>query len=89
MQDELMEFAAGLDPEQQRTFAGLLTRLAEDLEPDDEVRGFSLATVGDDAQLANIDLQQWMQQAQRQLQLLSNTSKMLHDTNLAIIRKIG
>ena len=48
-----------------------------------------LAGVGDDAQLANIDLQNNLQKAQQILQTLSNVSKMLHDTSMAIIRKIG
>ena len=48
-----------------------------------------LQTVGDDAQLANIDLQNKLQQQQQTLQTISNVSKMLHDTAMAIIRKIG
>jgi hypothetical protein len=48
-----------------------------------------LKTVGDDAQLANIDLQNILQKQQQTLQTLSNVSKMLHDTAMAIIRKIG
>ena len=48
-----------------------------------------LSTVGEDAQLANIDLQNALQKQQQVLQTLSNVSKMLHDTAMAIIRKIG
>lgn len=48
-----------------------------------------LAAVGDDAQLANIDLQNKLQQQQQTLQTMSNVSKMLHDTAMSIIRKIG
>ncbi len=48
-----------------------------------------LQTVGDDAQLANIDLQNMLQKQQQTLQLMSNVSKMLHETAMAIIRKIG
>lgn len=48
-----------------------------------------LNAVGDDAQLANVDLQNMLQKQQQTLQLLSNISKMLHDTAMAIIRKIG
>ena len=48
-----------------------------------------LASVGDDAQLANIDLQNTLQQQQQTLQTLSSVSKMLHDTAMATIRKIG
>ncbi len=48
-----------------------------------------LNTVGDDAQLANVDLQNNLQKQQQLLQMLSNISKMLHDTASGIIRKIG
>ncbi len=48
-----------------------------------------LSTVGDDAQLANIDLQNALQKQQQTLQTMSNVSKMLHDTAMAVIRKIG
>jgi len=48
-----------------------------------------LATIGDDAQLANIDLQNMLQKQQQAIQMLSNISKVLHDTALAVIRKIG
>ena len=48
-----------------------------------------LATVGDDSQLANVDLQNALQKQQQTLQTMSNVSKMLHDTAMAIIRKMG
>ncbi len=48
-----------------------------------------LSSVGDEAQLANIDLQNALQKQQQTLQTMSNVSKMLHDTAMAIIRKIG
>ena len=48
-----------------------------------------LASAGDDAQLANIDLQNVLQKQQQTLQTMSNVSKILHDTALAVIRKIG
>jgi hypothetical protein len=44
-----------------------------------------LQSVGDDAQLANIDLQNSLQKQQQTLQTMSNVSKMLHDTAKAII----
>ena len=43
----------------------------------------------DDAQLANVDLQNVLQKQQQTLQMMSNISKMLHDTAMAVIRKIG
>ena len=48
-----------------------------------------LSTIGDDAQLANIDLQNMLQKQQQTIQMLANVSKTLHDTALAVIRKIG
>lgn len=49
----------------------------------------TLNTLGDDAQLANVDLQNWLQKQQQTMQMMSNISKMLQDTAMAIIRKIG
>lgn len=48
-----------------------------------------LNSVGDDAQLANVDLQNMLQKQQQTLQMMSNISKALHDTAMAIIRKMG
>jgi hypothetical protein len=45
-----------------------------------------LNTVGDDAQLTYVDLQNMLQKQQQTLQMLSNISKMLHDTAMSIIR---
>jgi phenolic acid decarboxylase len=45
--------------------------------------------VGDDAQLANIDLQNMLQKQQQTLQLMANISKLLEDTEMSVIRKIG
>jgi ribosomal protein L40E len=48
-----------------------------------------LSEIGDDAQLANIDLQNMLQKQQQTIQMLSSISKVLHDTASAVIRKIG
>jgi len=45
--------------------------------------------IGDDAQLANIELQNMLQKQQQTLQTISNVSKMLHDTAMSVIRKFG
>jgi hypothetical protein len=45
--------------------------------------------MGDEAQLANIDLQNMLQKQQQTIQMMSNISKVLHDTAMAVIRKIG
>ncbi|KKL64129.1 hypothetical protein LCGC14_2168140 [marine sediment metagenome] len=59
-----------------------LNRYIESLEED-------LANMDEDDQLSNVDLQSALQKQQQTLQMLSNVSKMLHDTSLALIRKIG
>ncbi|MDP1947328.1 MAG: hypothetical protein Q8L77_07490 [Nitrospirota bacterium] len=48
-----------------------------------------LNSIGDDAQLANVDLQNILQKQQQTLQMMSNISKMLFDTAQSVIRKIG
>jgi len=48
-----------------------------------------LKTISDDAQLANIDLQNNLQKQQQIMQMLSNIMKTNHDTAMATIRKIG
>jgi hypothetical protein len=48
-----------------------------------------LDALGDDAQLANVDLQNILQKQQQTVQMMSNISKMLHDTAMSVIRKIG
>lgn len=68
--------------------SAFLTREADIAAYHAELEG-QLQTIGDDAQLAQLDLQQAMQRQQQTLQTLSNVSKLLHDTAMAIIRKIG
>lgn len=48
-----------------------------------------LNSIGDDAQLANVDLQNMLQKQQQTLLMMSNISKMLSDTASAVIRKMG
>ena len=48
-----------------------------------------LRALGDDAQLANVDLQNMLQRQQQTLQMMSNISKMLYDAAQAVIRKMG
>jgi len=48
-----------------------------------------LDQIAHDAQLANIDLQNVLQKQQQLIQMLSNVSKVLQDTAMAVIRKIG
>ena len=47
-----------------------------------------LATMTDDAQLANIDLQNMLQKQQQVLQMMSNISKMMHDSAMAVVRNL-
>ena len=48
-----------------------------------------MGLIGDDAQLANIDLQNVLQQQQQALQTMSNVSRSLHETAMAIIRNMS
>lgn len=48
-----------------------------------------LNSIGDDAQLANVDMQNILQKQQQTLQMMSNISKMFYDTAMAVIRKLG
>jgi predicted nucleic acid-binding Zn-ribbon protein len=61
----------------------------EDLKTAIDAAEEKLNSIGDDAQLANIDLQNMLQKQQQTIQMLSNVSKVLHDTAMAVIRKIG
>jgi hypothetical protein len=47
-----------------------------------------LHSIGDDAQLANVDLQNLLQKQQQMLQMISNISKAMHDTATSIIRNL-
>jgi prefoldin subunit 5 len=47
-----------------------------------------LSTAGDDAQLANVDLQNWIQKVQQSLTTVSNVSKSAHDTAMSVIRNM-
>ena len=60
-------------------------------EVDSHIKGLEakLNSVGDDAQLANVDLQNTLQKQQQTLQMMSNISKQVHDTAMSVIRKIG
>ncbi len=48
----------------------------------------ALESVADDELLADVDLQNILQRQQQTLQMMSNISKMLHDTAAAIIRNL-
>jgi hypothetical protein len=76
-------------PEKTRILAGAAISSRDDLA--DYIRELEekLGTLGDDAELANIDLQNTFQKQQQLIQMLSNVSKVLSDTALATIRKIG
>ncbi|MGB8362718.1 MAG: hypothetical protein WCE80_15065, partial [Acidimicrobiia bacterium] len=48
-----------------------------------------IESAGDDSQLASVDLQDALQRQQQTTQQMSNMSKMLHDTAMAVIGKVG
>jgi len=58
------------------------------LETGIKVLDEKLQTVGDDAQLANIDLQNALQKQQQILQIMSDTLKTYHDATLSIMNKL-
>lgn len=60
-------------------------------EVDSHIDGLEgqLNSVGDDAQLTNVDLQDTLHKQQQTLQMMSNISKQVHDAALNLIRKIG
>jgi hypothetical protein len=77
------------DPSKTTTRKGnLISNKAELNQYMKELEGH-LETVGEDAQLAKVDLQNTLQKQQQLIQMLSNVSKMLHDTATSTIRKIG
>lgn len=91
VQDQFEEIA---QPESDGLVAVLLERtsrviqaeLGETSEEGREPR--EVIRAPDDVQLAKIDLQDMLQKQQKTLQMLSNISKMLHDTAMAVIRNI-
>lgn len=62
---------------------------AETLETEIKALEEKLQIMGDDAQLANVDLQNILQKQQQTLQMLSTISKLLNETAMAVIRKMG
>ena len=53
------------------------------------LRTSGLKSCQGDEQMANVDLQNVLQKQQQTMQMLTNVSKMMHDTAMAVIRKIG
>ncbi|MCX6377656.1 MAG: hypothetical protein NTU88_16765 [Armatimonadetes bacterium] len=48
-----------------------------------------LSIIGDDAQLANLELQNILQKRQQAIQMISSIMKQMYDTAMAVIRKLG
>ena len=48
-----------------------------------------LSCLADDAQLANVDLQNALQRQQQTVQMIANITKLLQDTALSVIRNIN
>ncbi len=69
--------------------AGRVDEKIQSLQNGLDVLDDKLATVGDDAQLANLDLQNTLQKQQQLLQMLSGITKSMHDTAMSTIRNIG
>ncbi len=54
-----------------------------------DLRTAALKSCKENGQLADVNLQNVLQKQQQTMQMLSNVSKMLHDTAMAVIRKMG
>ena len=61
----------------------------EDLDALLEKWDEKLQTIGEDAQLANVDMQNMLQKQQQTMQMMSQISEMLHDTAMSVIRNMG
>jgi hypothetical protein len=48
----------------------------------------SFKALGDDAQLANLDLQNLLQKQQQAMQMMASVSKKMHDTGQSVIKNI-
>ncbi len=73
---------ASVDTSELSENTGQLNKKIEEMEE-------KLNTMGEDQQLAQIDLQNKLQQSQQLIQTMSNVSKMMYDTVMSIVRKIG
>jgi len=69
--------------------AGRVDEKIQSLQNGLDVLEDKLATIGDDSQLANIDLQNTLQKQQQLLQMLSGITKSMHDTAISTIRNLG
>ncbi len=74
MKGRLNNCSSGL----KKTFGNYIKEMQEELN-----------TLSADAQLANMELQNILQEQQQTVQILSNVSKVLHDTAMSVIRNIG
>jgi hypothetical protein len=83
------EFTSLLQPKLDEEKLPIYADTKEELDTHIQNLEETLNSVGDDAQLANVDLQNMLQKQQQTLQMMSNIAKMLHDTAMAVIRKIG
>lgn len=87
------DFSMAMNPETGLPYPG--SKSNRPIKTVEDAKGYvdalesNLQSVGDDAQLANVDLQNMLQKQQQTLQMLSNISKMLHDTAMSVIRKVG
>lgn len=90
--DRFTELVTGFATAKEELRELLTDRSASDIRAfENEIRAWEekLNGVGDDAQLANVDLQNILQKQQQTLQMMSNISKMLYDTAQSVIRKMG
>jgi predicted ribosomally synthesized peptide with nif11-like leader len=85
--DALIEFGASHGMEITATELIILQQV---MTKGDELSDESLERVaGGGDELANIDLQNTLQRQQQTMQMMSNVSGTLHDSSMAIIRRLG
>jgi len=78
--------------EQKDTIRGTIAEMRDHREEvEEQIAAWEdeLQQICDDAQLADVDLQNRLQKQQQALQMMSNIAKMLQDTAMNVIRRIG
>ena len=80
----LMKIASGLQKYEKQ-----IKRLKKELGSPLQPWNGKLESVGDDSQLTNTDLRNMLKIQQQNIQMSSYAAKILHDTALALIHKIG
>jgi len=89
--DSLQRVLAAQAAQRRELRARRISKAAPDATLDNALKDIEakMDALGDDSQLANVDMQSALQVQQQTLQMISTISKMIWDTEMAVIRKIG